>query len=472
LGQDIETPGFSAAALAEFRSRLERETQRLAAMLAEGALDEGPKVAGFELEAWLVGPDLRPLPRAPELLARLADPLVVPELATFNLEFNGTPQPLAGQALSRMAAELETTWNRAQAAANQVGGRLAMIGILPTVRPEDLVLANMTPLNRYRALNAQLLALRQGQLPHLDIQGQERLELIRQDVMTESATTSFQIHLQVPAGQAARVHNLSTLLSAPLVAVSANSPFLFGRELWRETRIPLFEQTCSMGTSGLRERVTLGNDYTRGSILDCFLDNLEHYPVILPVLLDEPEERLAHLRLHNGTIWRWNRPLIGFDADEIPHVRIEHRVVPAGPTVVDGIATAALYFGAIQDLLDEPGELTDRLPFASARGNFYAAARQGLEAEIPWLGGRVTSLREILVRDLLPRARRGLQALNIDAAEITTWLGIIEARVATGRTGANWQRAYVQRHGPDLTALTQAYLDRQGSGQPVHQWPL
>ena len=472
MGQDIETTGFSAAELAEFRSRLERETQCLAAMLAAGALAAGPKVAGFELEAWLVGPDQRPLPRAPDLLARLADPLVVPELATFNLEFNGTPQPLVGQALSRMAAELETTWNRAQAVADQVGGRLAMIGILPTVRPEDLTLANMTPLNRYQALNSQLLALRQGQPPHLDIQGRQRLELIRQDVMTESATTSFQIHLQVPAAQAARVHNLSTLLSAPLVAVSANSPFLFGRDLWRETRIPLFEQTCSMGNSGLRERVTLGTGYTRGSILDCFQDNLEHYPVILPVLQDEPEERLAHLRLHNGTIWRWNRPLIGFDADGTPHVRIEHRVVPAGPTVADAIANAALYFGAIQDLLNEPEEERDPLPFATARSNFYAAARLGLEAEIPWLDGRVARLREILARDLLPRARRGLRDLGIDAAEITTWLGVIAGRVATGRTGADWQRAYVERHGPDLAALTQAYLDRQRSGQPVHEWPL
>jgi len=470
LGQDIETTGFSAAELAEFRSRLERETQCLAAMLAAGALAAGPKVAGFELEAWLVGPDQRPLPRAPDLLARLADPLVVPELATFNLEFNGTPRPLVGQALSRMAAELETTWNRAQAVAHQVGGRLAMIGILPTVRPEDLTLANMTPLNRYQALNSQLLALRQGQPPHLDIQGRQRLELIRQDVMTESATTSFQIHLQVPAAQAARVHNLSTLLSAPLVAVSANSPLLFGRDLWRETRIPLFEQTCSMGNSGLRERVTLGTGYTRGSILDCFQDNLEHYPVILPVLQDEPEERLAHLRLHNGTIWRWNRPLIGFDADGTPHVRIEHRVVPAGPTVADAIANAALYFGAIQDLLNEPEEERDPLPFATAQSNFYAAAHLGLEAEIPWQDGRVARLREILARDLLPRARRGLRDLGIDAAEITTC--VIAGRVATGRTGADWQRAYVERHGPDLAALTQAYLDRQRSGQPVHEWPL
>ena len=276
----------------------------------------------------------------------------------------------------------------------------------------------------------------------------------------------------MPAAQAARVHNLSTLLSAPLVAVSANSPFLFGRDLWRETRIPLFEQTCSMGNSGLRERVTLGTGYTRGSILDCFQDNLEHYPVILPVLQDEPEERLAHLRLHNGTIWRWNRPLIGFEADGTPHLRIEHRVVPAGPTISDSIANAALYYGAVQALLTASPWPETLIPFPVARANFYAAARLGLEARIQWLDGPSLPVRDILLGDLLPRARRGLAQLGISDEESAIWLGIIEGRLRTGQNGAQWQRAFVQRHGANMTTLTQAYLECQHGGRPIHEWSL
>ncbi len=473
MGQEIGTPDFTPDDLAEFRHRLEQETRLLASWLTAGALPAGPKVGGFELEAWLVGPDLRPLPRAPALLARLADPLVVPELATFNLEFNGTPQILAGKALSIMAAELDRTWGHAQTVAGGLGARLAMVGILPTVRPEDLILDHMTPRNRYRILNAQLGALRGHQPLRLDIQGRDRLVLTREDVMAESATTSFQIHLRVSPPEAARVYNLSKLLSAPLVAVGANSPYLFGRDLWRETRIPLFEQTCAMGESGLRERVSFGLGYVQASILECFAANLAAYPVILPELHDEPPERLAHLRLHNGTIWRWNRPLIGFDPDGSPHLRIEQRVVPAGPTVPDLIATAALYFGAIQDLLGEADPSGALIPFPVAQSNFYAAARLGLEAELHWLDGRRATARTILTRDLLPRARRGLRDLGIDDDEIEAWIGIIAARLRAGRTGADWQRAWVERHpDQDMAGLLHAYLDQQQSGRPLHEWPL
>jgi hypothetical protein len=472
MGQEIASSGFSAADRAEFRERLRRETALLGSWLASGELPTGSKVGGFELEAWLVGPDLSPLPRARELLTALRNPLVVHELATFNLEFNGTPRVLRGKALSQMAEELTATWNQTQTVAQGLGARLTMIGILPTTRLEDLILAHMTPLNRYRALNAELGALRGHQPLRLDIEGRDRLVLTRRDVMAESATTSFQIHLRVPPAEAARVYNLSKILSAPLVAISANSPFLFGRDLWRETRIPLFEQTCSMGDSGLRERVSFGQGYVQASILECFQANLTEYPVILPELLAEPPERLAHLRLHNGTIWRWNRPLIGFDPDGSPHLRIEHRVVPAGPTVADLIANAALYYGAIQDLLEEPVAVPTRLPFAAARANFYAAARWGLAAELRWLDGQVATAEDILAADLLPRARRGLRELGIDGDEIDTWLGIIAARLGTRRTGADWQRAWTGRHGQDMRLLVQAYLDQQQSGRTLDQWSL
>jgi hypothetical protein len=347
-----------------------------------------------------------------------------------------------------------------------------MIGILPTVCADELDLAHMTPRKRYLALNEQILNLRRGRPLSLDISGRDHLFLERENVMVESAATSFQIHIKVAPREAARVCNASKILSAPMVGICGNSPFLFGCDLWNETRIPLFEQAVSVGESILSERVNFGIRYVEKSILECFQANISRYPVILPQLMEEPVERLAHLRLHNGTIWRWNRPLIGFDNAGTPHLRIEHRVVPAGPTVTDAIANAALYFGAVESLCRNAEPPEKAIPFLVARANFYTAAREGLEAEIQWLDGRIAPLTEILKRDLLPRARRGLLDLGMEGDEVEQWLGIIAERLRTGQTGTVWQRAWVARHGPDMAALTAAYLERQESGRPVHEWSL
>ncbi|MEA3275474.1 MAG: glutamate--cysteine ligase [Pseudomonadota bacterium] len=472
MGQEIEAARFTDADFAAFDERLREETKLLETWFEEGVLAGTTEVGGFELEAWLVGQDMLPAPVIEPFLERLNDPLVVPELATFNAEINGTPQPLRGDALSRLAKELESTWARCNRAAAGLNTQLAMIGILPTVRPEHLVIDHMTPRKRYRALNEQILNLRRGRPLSLEIRGKDRLYLEQEDVMLESAATSFQIHLKVGAREAARVYNCSKILAAPMVGVSANSPFLFGCELWDETRIPLFEQAVSVGGSILSERVNFGIRYAEHSILECFRANLVRYPVLLPQVMGEPPERLAHLRLHNGTIWRWNRPLIGFDNTGAPHLRIEHRVVPAGPTVADAIANAAFYFGAVHSLAREEEPPEQSLPFPTARNNFYAAARAGLQAEIQWLDGRVAGLAQILKEDLLPRARRGLLGLGIMDTEADHWLGIIAGRLENGQTGAAWQRAFVGRHGAEMPELTSAYLERQQAGRPVHEWTL
>jgi hypothetical protein len=472
MGQEIEASRFTQADFDAFEERLREETRLLETWFREDAFASTHKVAGFELEACLVGAGMRPAPIVEPFLERLNDPLVVPELATFNAEINGTPQRLQGDALSRLAAELEATWAHCGEAAAGLDARLAMIGILPTLAPGHLDMAYMTPLKRYRALNEQILHLRRGRPLNLDVRGRDHLHLEQQDVMTESAATSFQIHLKVTPEEAARVYNWSKVLSAPMVAVAANSPFLFGHDLWDETRIPLFEQAVSVGGSFFSERVTFGLHYVRDSVLECFQGNLIRFPPLLPQIMDEPPERLAHLRLHNGTIWRWNRPLIGFDDSGAPHLRIEHRVVPAGPTVSDSIANAALYFGAVQSLAGEAAPPDQRLPFSVAKANFYTAARQGLDVQIEWLDEERATLSQILADDLLPRARRGLLELGIDTSEADLWLGIIADRLRSGRTGSAWQRAWVERHGPDMEALTATYLERQQTGRPVHEWSL
>lgn len=479
MGQEIDSSHFTKRDFERFSACLRREMAVLENWFQEQRFATGPGNAGFELEAWLIDGEGRPAPINQAYLKHLNNPLVVPELAVFNVEFNTPEQPLQGDVLRRLHAALQALWSEGDRHARELDAALLMIGILPTVREQDLTLASMSDRVRYRALNQQAMRMRQGKPLQLAIHGTEVLRSEHPDVMVEAAATSFQLHLQVNAPEAAAFFNAALMLSAPMVAATANSPYLFGRALWEETRIPLFEQAVAIGgdwTSGdphdrPYRRVTFGSGYLQHSLLELFQENLEHYPPLLPECADAAPESLRHVRLHNGTIWRWNRPLIGFNRDGTPHLRIEHRVVPAGPSIPDTIANAALFYGLIHALGRTPS-LTGQLPFAQSRTNFYAAARNGLGAELTWLGGQRVTARQLLLEELLPLARRGLSMLAIDPVDSDAYLGIIQARIATGHTGAHWQRAFVARHGRDFGALTSAYLERQRSGAPVHEWGL
>ncbi|MGB5605735.1 MAG: glutamate--cysteine ligase [Gammaproteobacteria bacterium] len=477
MGQEIEAAQFTEQDFAEYADLLRRETALLGEWFRDDAFSPRDRMGGFELEAWLIDADAHPAPVNEAFLARLNNPMVVPELARFNVELNDHPQHLWGSALSRFEASLNATWQQCRQVAAQMQARLMMIGILPTVVAAELATVNMSDLKRYRALNEQVLRLRAGRPLELDIHGREHLRAVHKSVMLEAATTSFQLHLKIHPRLAVRAYNAATILSAPMVAVTANSPYLFGFDLWDETRIPLFEQSVSVGglagaSQGPMRRVTFGSGYVRESIFEWFIENEQHYPVLLPVCFHEGIEQMAHLRLHNGTIWRWNRPLIGFDYDGMPHLRIEHRVVPGGPTVVDVIANAALFFGLMQALIlaETPPEAV--LGFATARDNFYAAARHGLDAHVTWLDGIKVPVRQLLERELVPLARRGLEMMDMDAADVDKYLGIIAARVRSGQTGSVWQRAFVARHGADMGLLTETYCHHQDRGEPVHGWHL
>ncbi len=470
MAREVSTNRFSHRDFKALAQRLEEETALLADWFRDDVFSHGRTSAGFELEAWLADRDGLPAPCNEAFLAALDDPLVVPELACFNIEINCTPRPLRDHALSALCDELEATWRRCQERARALDLELFMIGHLPTVRPEDLVLENMSRSSRFRALNEQVLRLRHGQPLMLHIQGREHLRTVHGDVMPEAAATSFQIHLQIDRDEAVQAYNAALVLAAPLLAASTNSPFLFGKALWEETRIPLFEQAIAM--EGGVQRVTFGSAYVRESLFECFAENLEDYPILLPACEASPRETLHHLRLHNGTIWRWVRPLIGFDGPGRPHLRIEQRVVPSGPTIVDGLANAALFYGLVEALGHEPRPVAERLPFEQARANLYAVARHGLTARVAWFDGEVVPVRQLLLEGLLPLARAGLDRLAIVAEDRERFLSIIEERVASGRTGSWWQRAYRERHSADMARLAQAYLVHQQTGLPVHTWSL
>ncbi len=470
MGQEISTTRFRKEDFERFGRRCERELALLCSLLEQGALSTRAAVAGVELEGWLIDRAGQPRAINDAFLERMANPNVVHELARFNVELNVEPQPIAGAGLRRLEDELERTWRAGIATAAQLDATLLAIGILPTLRDAMLCPANMSTSKRYKALNDQVLHQREGRPIRLEIVGREHQSTEHRDVMLEAAATSFQVHLQVPAARAARYYNAATILSAATVAVAANSPLLFGRLLWEETRIPLFEQ--SMGIDGPARRVTFGAGYARESLEELFVENRDHYPALLPIDLEQPEAALAHLRLHNGTIWRWNRPLIGFDGDGRTHLRIEHRPMPAGPTIVDMAANMAFFYGLVESLARADEAPEQALPFSAAKQNFYEAARLGLATSVDWIDGQRWSLERLLRGELIPRARAGLEALAVDAAEIDRYLGIVEARVASGQTGAAWQRAFLERHGRDLGALVRAYRERSHAGAPVHTWDL
>jgi hypothetical protein len=469
MGQEIPTSRFSQHDFLAFSTRLREETILLREYLRAGRFSHANAVGGFELEAWLVDKRGAPSPTNAQFLTELNSPLVVPELASFNIEINGKPRVLQGSALREIQEELTRTWNQCRSAALRSDTDLIAIGILPSVCESDLDLAHMSKSRRYRALNEQVLALRQGRPIELDIGGRERLVTRHYDVMLEAATTSFQIHLQVPMEKAARFYNVAIIVSAPMVAVCANSPYLFGHDLWDETRIPLFEQAVDVGNED-NKRVTFGSHYAHGSLLEFFEENLSHYPALLPIHTNEDPSRFSHLRLHNGTIWRWNRPLIGFDEHGTPHLRIEHRVAPAGPSLIDSLANTAFFFGLAYALANLPDPPEHCLEFAQAHANFYTSARDSLRARIRWLDGSLILMRDLVLEHLVPMAIEGLQGLGIDSHDIAAYLGIIEARARSGQTGAEWQRRWVQRYGRDWQALCRAYMERQRSETPVHEW--
>ncbi|HEC28818.1 MAG TPA: glutamate--cysteine ligase [Gammaproteobacteria bacterium] len=477
MGEEIDTIHFTDQDFEHYHQCLSEETRLLSELFLSSRLSSCHNRGGFELEVWIVDENFNPIPINDAYLQELNSEWVSPELSLFNVELNGKPEELKGKALSRLQVSLEQSWQHCYKVAGKFNASLIMIGTLPSVNEDQLVLENMSRMKRYYALNEQVFRQRKGKPLNLDIIGQEHLKITHYDVMLESATTSFQLHWQMPLEKSVRAYNASQIAAAATVAVSANSPYLFGKDLWDETRIPLFEQSVQVGgfeaaAFGPTRRAGFGSGYVRESVMELFQENIGHYPVLLPIQYQDAKIEMKHLRLHNGTIWRWNRPLIGHDEDDTPHLRIEHRVISAGPTVIDSIANAAFYYGLanyLANLTDAP-ELD--LPFATARDNFYACAKSGLKGHVTWLGGNKGRMKQLLQQELLAAAERGLYQMELSGDDISLYMGILNERVDKGQHGASWQRQYVKKHHCDMQTLTAAYAEHQQTGEPVHLWSL
>ena len=504
MGTEITREKFSERDYVRFAERLEHCLSDLGQLLGRPGFGAGPVTIGAELELFLVDGAARPLPLNQAVRALAADPRVALELSRFNLELNSSPALLAGRPFTALADELGVLLDRVGAAARAHHGRIALIGVLPTLSQVHLSADAVTSTARYRALDRGLRRLRQGPL-QIKISGAEPLELTCEDIAPEGANCSFQVHLRVAPGDFTRVYNAVQLATAPALAAAGNSPTFLGHRLWEETRVALFKQSVedrdSRGPKRRPPRTTLGTGWLRDGALELFTESVRLHEPLLPFVsapeaadpeASDPEAadpeaafqdgdppRLDELRLHQGTVWRWNRAI--YDPAAGGHLRIEMRALPAGPTVTDMLANAAFLIGLTLWLAGQDQRWTYGLPFERADHGFYRAAQYGLAAELTWPSGphQVRTVpAAALVPKLLPAARRGLVGAGVAAAEADRLLDVIGARVATGQTGAVWQRAALAaaervRSRPQALALMlDQYLSYAATGQPVHTWPV
>jgi gamma-glutamyl:cysteine ligase YbdK (ATP-grasp superfamily) len=488
MGRDVSAITVSTEDRRRYREKVQRCLEAFAAMLRESRFATDPPSMGMEIELNLVDEAGRPAMRNAAVLEAISDEQWATELAQCNIEVNLPPYPLAAKSLGALEQTVRDALNDADARARQEGARLMLVGILPTLREADLTESALSANPRYRLLNEQILTARGGEAMHLDIHGTERLRTHADSISPEAACTSVQYHLQVRPEDFAAYWNASQMIAGVQAALAANSPFLFGRELWAETRIPLFEQATDtrakeLREQGVRPRVWFGERWI-DSVLDLFEENSRYFSPLLPVCEDdEPLDELSRgeapgleeLTLHNGTIYRWNRPVYDI-AQGRPHLRVENRVLPAGPTVADTMANGAFYYGLVRALADEERPPWNRMSFHAAATNLRRGARYGMDAMLAWPGVGEVAVTDLVLRWLLPQAAAGLDRWGVDGVVRDRLLGIIEQRCLARRNGATWQARTVHAIGGDrpeaLRLMVQRYIEHMHTNAPVHTWPI
>jgi CBS domain-containing protein len=469
-----------------------RDLQALQLMLDEERFETGIRRIGAEQEMFLVDGSWQPAPGALPMLAALTGQPYTTEVGAFNLELNLDPQEFDGDCFTRMHGQLDELLALGRAAAEAAGLHVVLAGTLPTIRKRDLTMANMVQNPRYLALNNALMGLR-GEAYELHIKGTDELRVRQDSVMAEACNASFQVHLQVTPAEFANAYNVAQALSGPTLASATNSPLLFGKRLWAETRIALFEQSVDTRRPGhhVRDRaarVSFGDGWVTSSVAELYKEDITRYrPLLAPDDYDDPLALLAGghiptlpaLRLHTGTVWRWNRACYGIShtaAGEVPHLRIENRILPSGPSTIDEVANAALWLGLMRAVTEDHPEISRTIPFEQARSNFVAGARQGLSSTQVWLDGQEYAAPALTLDVLVPLAARGLEAQGVDGADIERYLGVIERRVHSGYTGSRWILASLNgmrnqgSAGQRLNSLTAAMVSRQRGGAPVAEW--
>ncbi|MFD5825695.1 glutamate--cysteine ligase [Lentzea sp. NPDC060358] len=491
MGEDVAKHEFTREDRTRYRTKVRRCLDVFARMLREARFDFERPMTGLEIEINLIDEHGDPAMKNHEALKVIDDPDFVTELGQWNIEINVAPRRLAGGGITSFEETVRRSLNSAEEKAREVGAHMVVNGILPTLRSRHISPHLLSSNPRYALLNEQVLAAR-GEDLQISIDGVERLHLTSSSIVPEAACTSTQLHLQVSPEQFPAYWNAAQAIAGVQVAVGANSPFFLGKELWRETRIALFQQATDtrgdeLKAQGVRPRVWFGERWIN-SIFDLFEENVRYFPALLPITDDEDPlavldkgdtPSLSELKLHNGTIYRWNRPVYDVVRDK-PHLRVENRVLPAGPTIVDTLANAALYFGLVRALAEDERPLWSQMSFQAAEENFNAASRNGMDAQMYWPGVGTVPVVELVLRRLLPLAHEGLIRWGVDSAERDRLLGVIEQRCLSGVNGATWQAREFHRHydhshldrADALRTMLRTYVDLMHANEPVHTWPV
>ncbi len=480
-GTDEVRRAFTRAVLNDLRA--------LELMVSEGLIERDARRIGAEQEMFITDSNYGPNCTALKLLDDINDDRFTNEIALFNIEANLTPRRFEGKCLRQMEEEIKEVVSIAKKHAADHDSKIILAGILPTLRQMDLTMDNITPVDRYYELNDRLKEIR-GSDFRMDIRGMDELSVTHDNFMLEAMNTSFQVHFQVSGEEFVDMYNLSQAITAPVMAVAVNSGLIHHNRLWHESRIAVFQNSIDTRSTTLQKRgnnprVHFGDAWI-DSIVDVFRDDISRYSVVLTSDYEsDPVEmvrqgvipKLKALMLHNGTVYRWNRPCYGVK-DNVPHLRIENRVLPSGPSVIDEVANSAFYFGLMSGLSSKKYDVREHMRFSSARSNFLQACRTGLESHFKWFDGEARPASELILNDLLPEAAHGLKVSGIADDDIERYLGVIEARVASKQTGASWAIKSITEmdrkvHVDEQVRSVVAEMHKQQEKDlPVAQWPL
>ncbi len=475
--------------LRAFTKYLIRDMKALEQMLADDLFEKDTKRIGAEQELFIIDRASRPHPINTKIVEAIDDPRFTYELARFNLEFNLDPLAFEGKCLHDLETQLNNGINKVREVAEKYEGDIILIGSLTTIKKSDLGMDNLTPKSRYYMLNDALTRVR-GAEHELKIKGADELHVKHDSVMMESCNTSFQIHFQVSQDDFARLHNIAQLVTSPVLAAAANSPFLFGKQLLHETRIAVFQQSIDNRRAqdfvhDRKPRVQFGSQWVHESVMEIFQEDITRFRVLFAINdIEDPFEaldkgrtpKLEALQLFNGTIYRWNRPCYGITGGK-PHLRIENRVLPSGPSVIDEVANAAFWLGLMAGVSSQYSDVTKLIPFKEVESNFLSTARRGLHSQIKWLDGNTHPVQDLIMNELVPLAKEGLRLHNLEQDDIDKYLDIIFQRTRKRRNGAIWQLDSfnqlddIWNRNEKMTALADSTLKNQKSGKPVHLWP-
>lgn len=458
-----------------FDSRLLAETTLLENWFIDKVFGERELAIGSEIEFFLLDSHYNPAPDNLHFIELVKEAYLICEVGTAQLEINSKHYNFSGDCLTKLHDNILQCWRHCCEVAKKNNYHLALIGSLPTATEEHHQRHFMTKKSRYHLLDFCMAEQRGGGPIRIHVNGAESLFLHPESLAVNGLISAFQLHMQIGLSQSVRYYNVAQAIAAPVLAIASNSPYLFGQEIWSDSRIATFDQVMTLLDFDRGRKFkccSFGSHYLSDSFFELYEQNVQFYPRLLPeTARDLSPEAMFHVRRQNSVVYRWNRPVIDFNSRNQPHLRIEHRGPSVGPTVIDMIANAAFFYGLLNYYAIQTPPIEQLLPLPFARRNFFNAARAGLNAQFKWFLGQDISARE-LIKSLIPLARKGLQAFGIHSADIQFYLDIVERRVALQTSGSDWQCRFIEKYGKDFHHMMATYLENQYQELPISEWKI